>query len=125
MFIEYNPNPTGAKTRDCAIRAVARALEISWEDAFALIASNAYQMGNMMDMDYVWGSVLRQHGFTRRTTPNTCPDCYSVREFAMDHPRGTFVIGTGGHVVTVVDGDIYDAWDSSDEVPVFYWHKEE
>ena len=125
MFIEYNPNPVGAKTRDCAIRAVARALEISWEDAFALIASNAYQMGNMMDMDYVWGSVLRQQGFQRYAVPNTCPDCYTLRDFAIDHPEGVYVVGTGGHVATIVDGDLYDAWDSSDEVAVYYWHKED
>lgn len=125
MYIEYNPNPVGAKTRDCAIRAVARALEISWEDAFALIASNAFEMGNMMDMDYVWGSVLRQHGFQRYAVPNTCPDCYTLRDFAMDHPKGVYVVGTGGHVATIVDGDLYDAWDSSDEVAVYYWYKED
>ena len=124
MFIEYNPNPVGAKTRDCAIRAVARALDISWEDAFALIATNAYKMGNMMDMDYVWGSVLRQHGFIRLAVSNTCPDCYTLQEFAHDHPSGVFVVGTGGHVATVVDGNIYDAWDSSDEVPIYFWFKE-
>lgn len=124
MYIEYNPNPTGAKTRDCAIRAVAKALDLTWEEAFALIAANAYQMGNMMDMDYVWGSVLRQQGFYRSAVPNSCPDCYTLRDFAYDHPYGVFVVGTGGHVATVVDGDLYDAWDSSDEVPVYYWSKE-
>ena len=124
MYVYFNPNPTGAKTRDCAIRAVAKALDLTWEEAFALIAANAYQMGNMMDMDYVWGSVLRQQGFQRFTVPNSCPDCYTLRDFAYDHPYGVFVVGTGGHVATVVDGDIYDAWDSSDEVPVYYWSKE-
>lgn len=124
MYVYFNPNPTGAKTRDCAIRAVAKALDLTWEEAFALIAANAYQMGNMMDMDYVWGSVLRQQGFARHIVPNTCPDCYTLRNFAYDHPCGVFVVGTGGHVATVVDGDIYDAWDSSDEVSVYYWSKE-
>lgn len=27
-------------------------------------------------------------------------------------------------MVSVVDGDYYDAWDSGKEVPVYYWHKE-
>lgn len=121
MYIKYNPNPVSLNTRDCAVRAVAKALDLSWEDAFALIAANAYAMGNMMDMDYVWGSVLRQHGFTREIVPNYCPDCYTLADFAADHPVGVFVVGTGGHVATVKDGNIYDAWDSSMEVPVYYW----
>lgn len=124
MYIHYNPNPIRLNTRDCAIRAVAKALDISWEDSFALIAANAYAMGNMMDTDYVWGSVLREHGFTREIVPNTCPDCYTLSMFAEDHPEGVYVVGTGGHVATIEDGNIYDAWDSSDEVAVYYWTKE-
>ena len=27
-------------------------------------------------------------------------------------------------VVALIDGDWWDAWDSGDEVPVYYWQKE-
>lgn len=33
MYIEYNPNPVARKVGDCAVRAVAKALRISWDDA--------------------------------------------------------------------------------------------
>ena len=56
--------------------------------------------------------------------PNTCPDCYNAEDFTYDHPRGVFVLGFGRHVATVVDGDIYDSWDSSNEIPQYYWYKE-
>lgn len=121
----YNPNPTGRAVGDCAVRAVAAALGTDWETAYALIANNGFLMGDMPSSNTVWGAVLRQNGFTRHTLPNTCPDCYTMERFAEEHPRGVYVVGTGNHVVAVIDGQILDAWDSSNEMPVYYWQKEE
>lgn len=121
----YNPSPVGRNVGDCAVRAVAKALRTDWETAYAMIAMNGYLMGDMPSSNAVWGAVLRQQGFTRHVIPNTCPDCYTVGEFAREHPNGVYVVGTGNHVVTVEDGDIYDSWDSSKEIPVYYWTKEE
>ena len=125
MWKEYNPNPTGRRVEDCSVRAVAKALGITWEDAFALLSKNAYQMGDMAHSNSVWGSVLRQHGFYRRSLPDTCPDCYTAEDFCRDHPKGIYVLGFGRHVATVIDGDLYDSWDSSQEIPQYVWYKEE
>ena len=122
---KYNPNPAGRAVGDCAVRAVAAALGVDWETAYAMIANNGYLMGDMPSSNSVWGAVLRQNGFHRYSLPNTCPDCYTIEQFAEDHPDGVYVVGTGEHVVTVMNGQILDAWDSSDEIPVYYWHKEE
>ena len=120
----YNPNPAGRAVGDCAVRAVAAALGVDWETAYAMIANNGYQMGDMPSSNSVWGAVLRQNGFYRHALPNTCPDCYTMEQFAADHPEGVYVVGTGNHVATIMDGMILDAWDSSKEVPVYYWQKE-
>lgn len=121
----YNPNPAGRSVGDCAVRAVAAALGEDWETAYARIANNGFLMGDMPSSNSVWGAVLRQNGFTRSVIPNSCPNCYTLAQFAEDHPDGIYVVGTGNHVATVRDGLIWDAWDSSDEVPVYYWQKEE
>ena len=47
MWIQYNPNPTERNVEDCAVRAVAKALDTDWENAYALIVANGYQMGDM------------------------------------------------------------------------------
>ena len=125
MWREYNPNPTGRKVGDCAIRAVAKALDTDWETAYAMITINGFNMGDMPSSDSVWGAVLRQKGFYRNAIPNTCPDCYTAEQFAKDHPEGVFVLGFGGHVATVKDGDLYDSWDSSQASPQFFWYKKE
>lgn len=123
MFTEWNPNPVGRRVGDCSVRAIAKALDVDWETAYAMIASNGFAMGDMPSSNSVWGAVLRQNGFKKQTIPNSCPDCYTFADFARDNPRGTFVLGTGSHVATVVDGNLYDSWNSSDEIPVFVWFR--
>lgn len=125
MWVRYNPNPAGRNVGDCSVRAVSKALEIDWETAYDLISDAGYNMGDMPSSDSVWGAVLRQNGFYRTAIPNYCPDCYTVRDFCKDHPIGTYVLGFGGHVATVKDGDLYDSWNSSNEIPQFYWYKKE
>lgn len=125
IWKSYNPNPTGRNVGDCAVRAITVALGIDWEKAFTVLCVNAFQMGDLPNSDAVWGSVLRQNGFYRTSIPDTCPDCYSAEDFAEEHPIGVFVLGFGGHVATVKDGMIYDAWDSSHELPQFVWYKKE
>ena len=122
-WVYYNPSPAGRNVGDCAVRAVAKALGTDWETAFALIVDNAYQMADMPSSNAVWGSVLRQHGFVRSALPPTCPDCYTARDFAKDHPHGIYVLGFGNHTATVKDGRLYDSWDSSQEIPQYYWEK--
>lgn len=124
MWLQYNNNPTGRNVGDCAVRAVSAALNIDWERAFALIAEAAFLMGDMPSSNSVWGAVLRKEGFRRYAVPNTCPSCYTAEDFCRDHPRGVYVLGFGSHVATVRDGTILDSWDSSREIPQYYWTKE-
>lgn len=123
MWEEYNPNPVGRRVGDCAVRAVAKALDSDWETAYTMLVANGYLMGDMPSSDSVWGATLRQHGFIRESVPNTCPDCYTVEDFCKEHPLGTYVLGFGGHTATIIDGVLYDSWDSSELSPQFYWRR--
>ena len=125
MYINYNPNPAGRKVGDCAVRAVAKALKIDWETAYIALVTNGYQMGDMPSADSVWGATLRRNGFYRKAIPNKCPECYTAEDFCRDNPYGTYVLGFGGHVATVQDGNLYDSWDSSKEIPQFFWYERE
>ena len=123
VYVYYNPNPAGRRVGDCSVRAVSKALKIDWETAYALITTAGFEMCDMPSSDAVWGAVLRQNGFYRKAIPNSCPNCYTARDFCIDHPIGTFVLGFGGHVATVHDGQIFDSWDSSKEIPQFFWEE--
>jgi hypothetical protein len=123
MWRYYNPNPAGRMVGDCSVRAVSAALDVSWDEAFDLLAHNAREMCDMPSSDAVIGSVLRQHGFVRSIIPNSCPDCYTIGDFAADHPRGVYVAGTGRHVACIIDGVILDSWDSNREILTYVWRR--
>lgn len=124
MFIEFNPNPTGRKVDDCSVRAISKALDTDWESAYSRLCLDGFSMGNMPSANEVIAAQLRKSGFYRKNIPNECPNCYTIGDFADDNPEGTFVLGTGYHVATIVNGDLYDTWDSSDLVPVYVWYKD-
>lgn len=124
MAYEYfMNNPCGRNVGDCAIRAVSKALNVDWETAYIKLMVTGFSMCDLPHNDSVISAVLRQNGFYREGVPNTCPDCYTTEDFCVDHPSGTYVLFFGGHVATVVDGVLYDSWDSSHEIPQFYWGK--
>lgn len=125
MYKKYNPNPAGRNVGDCAVRAISKALDTDWESAYNLIADAGFEMGDMPSSDSVWGAVLRRCGFYRQAIPNSCPDCYTAEDFTRDHPHGVYVLAFGGHVATIVDGVLYDSWDSSGCIPVYVWYRKE
>lgn len=124
-YVEYNNNPVGRSVGDCSVRAISKALDYDWESAYVLLAINGLNMGDMPNSDSVWGATLRQEGFYRKSIPNTCPDCYTAEDFANDHPYGTYVLGFGGHVATIIDGVLYDSWNSSQLIPQYFWYRKE
>lgn len=125
MWIQFNNNPAGRVVGDCAVRAISKALNMGWEAAYIALALNGLQMADMPSSNSVWGSLLRQHGFYRKNLPDTCPVCYTVEDFCEDNPKGLFVVGTGNHVVTIIDSCYFDSWDSGKEIVQFVWYKKE
>ena len=122
-LIFYNPNPTGKRVGDCTVRAISKALGQSWEETYIGLALQGFCLGDMPSANATWGAYLRAKGFARRIVPDGCPDCYTVRDFAADHPHGTYILALASHVVCLVDGDVYDTWDSRDETPLYYWER--
>lgn len=124
MYRYFNPNPKGKRVIDCTIRAIAKATDLSWDDVYIQLFLKGFDMKDMMASNAVWSAYLLGRGFSRNAIPDTCPECYTIKDFAWDNPKGTFVLGTGSHAVCVKDGDYYDSWDSGDEIPIYYFRKE-
>lgn len=53
------------------------------------------------------------------------PDDITVEEFCQEHSHGSYILGTGSHALAVIDGDYYDSWESGDEMPIYYYCKED
>ena len=125
MFVYYNPNPIHESVGDCTVRAISRVLKLDWHQAYLNIVMQGYMTYDMPSANHVWGEFLKTKGFSKHTIGPSCPDCYTVKDFCKDNPTGTYVLGTGDHVIAVVNGDYFDTWDSGNEVPIYYFEKEE
>jgi hypothetical protein len=123
MWQFHNPNPKGKSVGDCTIRAIGIATDKGWMETYLDLCLFGLLMADMPSANAITTAYLKKQGFQRKTIPETCPDCYSVKDFCEDHKEGVYVLGTGSHMVAVIDGNYYDAWDSGDEIPVYYFHK--
>lgn len=116
-YVYYNENPAGRNVGDCTVRAISKALDCDWLTAYLGLCIEGAVVGDMPSANAVWGSFLDRRGFDRALTP----DGITVEEFADDNPRGVFILALSGHVVCIVDGVLYDSWDSRNEIVIFYW----
>lgn len=125
MYRRFNPNPDGARVGDCVVRALCAATGKDWTGAFISLSLHALCLMDMPSANRVLGECLRENGFERHALPESCPACYTVEDFAREHPRGVFVLAADGHVVCVRDGDWMDTWDSGREAPAYYWARKD
>lgn len=116
---KYNPNPRSKRVGDCAIRACCLATGRTWNEVFNDLADIAFRQKDVLSANAVWGEYLRVNGYGRYD-----PDFrMTVADFCADHPRGTYVLGLDGHVLTVMDGMYYDTWDSGERYILYYWKR--
>lgn len=117
-YCYYQPNKLDIKDEygDCTIRALSKALNISWLEAFDLtipycrkyqipnvfFTSKKIEMEVMKDLGFEYYGISNKKG-TKRPT---------VKEFASSHKEGTYILNVANHEVACVNGKYYDTWDS-------------
>ena len=119
-YRHYNPNPIKENASDCVIRMLTLVTGQPWAQCYLDVVEKGLAVGDMPSSNATWIPLLLDMGFKRYSLPDTCPDCYTIEDFAVEHPQGEYVVGTGTHVVCVKDGYYWDSWPSGDEVPLFF-----
>ena len=123
MYIYRNPNPCGKVVGDCVVRGLSILLDLPWDRVYEELTKLGQEMCDMPSSIEVWSEYLYLKGYSRFVIPDSCPYCYSVKDFCRDYPDGEYLLAIGSHVVAVIDGDYYDAWDSGNETPIYYYKR--
>lgn len=125
MFVQVNPNPANKSTGDCVIRALAILFDKSWDEVYLMLSVYGFMMKDWGSANAVWERYLYDQSYKKGIVPDTCPDCYTIAKFCEDCADygGKFLAVTGRHVAAIIDGILYDSWDSSNEVVIYYYWK--
>lgn len=124
MFIHFNPNPKGRYTGDCVVRAISLVTNSDWKDVYLALSMKGYELGDLPNANHVWVKVMIDLGWRPYFLIDDCPICKTVRDFCDIYPYGTYLLASGTHAVAVRNGNYYDAWDSGNVIPIYYFRKE-
>ena len=126
IFVYENINPKNRITGDCEIRAIAKAMKISWEEVARGLVEIGVETGYSPFVKEAYDLFLTRNGFKRMSQPRHLNNTkYTLREFIKEHPRGTYVVNMPSHVTVVVNGKNYDIWDCTKSYKKIgnYWEK--
>ena len=129
-FVYYQPNDKDLRDNygDCTVRALSKALECTWLEAFdaMLPICRREQTPNIFNVPAnKRADLLKELGFTYHgvsTKPGTKRP--TVRSFACTHPAGTYIANVANHVVAVVNGQYFDTWDCGAKCLYGYYEKQ-
>lgn len=117
-FKRYNANSKNINKGDCTARAMSLAFGLEYDAVYKELKQTALE-GRFRTYNTL-RNVLRfieRHGGTEM--PNISG---TVSEFTSSHQSGTYLLltnkiadGHAHHIVAIIDGDVYDSWDSSNE----------
>lgn len=128
-FQYYQPNKKDLKNQygDCTIRALSKALGVTWLEAFdkMIPLCREYQVSNVFGApSSIERQIVERLGFTYHGISNKRGSKRpTVDSFAKDHPEGTFILNVANHEVACVDGKYYDTWDSGYKSLYGYYEK--
>ena len=129
-YVYYQPNDKDIKDKygDCTIRALSKALNLSWIDTFDLTIPfcREYQTPNIFNLPCkLEQEIMKKLGFSYTGISNRQGmKRPTVATFASTHTTGTYILNVANHEVTVVDGKYYDTWDSGSCSLYGYYTKE-
>ena len=124
-WVKYQPNPKNNNTGDCSIRAYCKAEGLEWDDAYDMATKLGKEMSMICDDHKVVDKILTENFGYKYIKGEKGAKKKTVNEFAIEHPKGKYVLWVHAHVVTLIDGYYYDSWDSGNRKLNGYYTKEE
>lgn len=131
----FNPNPTckyfksGSPKNwyinDSSVRAVAKALNLTWEDAYDKLSKAGKEIYNIPSSKQAIDKVLEnEYNFITLGKPKKGESRPTVSNFAKQNNKGYYVLNLADYYIAIVDGEVYDVSEKCLESSVYsYWVK--
>lgn len=139
---KINVNPKGIKATDCVIRALAYAMDKSWDEVYKDLCDLGMKMKRMPNEQRVYEKYLEQQGWEKHRQPRAYDyldgnkdtmSKYTVNEFAEMMSGENRCLGKGKIIITVANHmtcievndkwqyEIVDTWDCGYKCVSNYW----
>lgn len=134
---KYNANSRNNDTGDCVVRSISLAYGKDYDETHKELLSLARDMRvDKYNYIHVFSRYLNELGHMGETkaenfysgrgnSKHTEP--FTIEDFCKDNPHGTFILlngkepGDSDHLACVIDGNLYDSWDSSGQYVTRIW----
>lgn len=128
-FRFYNANPKNRIGGDCVIRAICTALNQSWEQTVREMTELGIKEGRVLNDQSLFPKYLEKKGWKKMPQPRKDDGtkytgkefCEEVREYPFNYPASIIANIGGHHTVAIIDGRVWDIWDSTDGCIGNYW----
>jgi len=124
-FHFHNANPKNRITTDCVIRAIATALDKPYNDIAMEMAQMQCETGYDVGDKMLYDKYLQSKGWIKHKQPRKYDNTkYTGKEFCekIANKYSRYVANIGGnHIVAIVEGKVYDIWDSTYKCIGNYW----
>ena len=121
-FRYYNCNPHHRRTADCVIRAIAAGTGEPWEKILKDLTEYMLRDGHMLNTPELYGKYLEDRGWTKQKQPVQANGRkVRVGEFVQNFKKCAIVHAGSGHITYIAEGNVWDIWDTSNEIMGNYW----
>ena len=130
VFHNFNANPKNRITGDCRIRAICTACEVPYNQVVMDLAKIQCETGYDQTTNQGLDILLKQYGWVKCSQPRKIDNTkYTGKELCKLIQNGKFpnknmIINIGGHhMACIIDGKIWDIWNSTEGCVGNYWVK--
>lgn len=116
--------------RDCSVRALARALDVSWQTAHAICKKHGRKnkkgfslIGTVFNMRRNEFKMFEFYGKKFLVTMYGRPKM-TMATFVASFPEGRFIVCVPRHYCNVIDGNVYDQDNTRQRVKYYFKIKE-
>lgn len=130
-FHYYNANPKNRITADCTIRAICTALDKPYNKVLEEMVQMQYKTGYSFDGNKGIEKYLKSQGWIKYKQPRKLDNtkytgkewCNRIQKFMPTGWNKMLAKIGGHHIVAIINGKVWDIWDSTGGCVGNYWIK--